>query len=126
MKLLKYILISLLVLGVLLIAPARTQTASMRLPRDLNVAICLNNWDRASALVQQLLDSSTLSSDERVQLGVLSSQIADYRTNKTSVDQSDACATAIAPAKGARNRTAIRRQNRSVEEGDYHSEAGGK
>lgn len=126
MKMLKYLLIACLVLGVALIAPARTQTAPVRLPRALNAALCLNQWDQASTSVQQLLDAPTLSASDRSQLVALSNQIKNYQSTKASVDQGDACAKAIAPAQGVSNRTAVRRQNRSVEEGDHRSEAGEK
>lgn len=122
MKLLKYLLIAFLVLGIALIAPARTQTTPMRLPRALNAALCLNQWDKASTQVQQLLDSPTLSSGDRDQLVTLSTQIKSYQSTRASVDQGDACARALSPAQGARNQTAVRRQNRSVEEGDYRPE----
>lgn len=126
MKLLRYLLIAFLVFGVALVGPARTQTAPLRLPRALNATLCLNQWDRASSLVQQLLDSPTLAAGDRSQLAVLSAQIKNYQTTKASVDQSDACARALLPAQGTRNRTAVRRQNRSIEEGDHRPENGEK
>jgi hypothetical protein len=143
MKLLQYILISVLMLGIALAAPARTQTTPIRLPFNLNVALCVNNWDQASSLVQQMLISPNLSSGDRSQLLALSTQIKSYQTAGVPIDQSDACAMAIAPTPSnstrvsllpasncvsgnlmvngrcLSNQTAVRRYSRSVQEGDH-------
>jgi len=146
MKLLKYIFISLLVLGVALIAPAKTETIPVRLPLNLNAALCVNNWDRALTLVQQMLNSPSLTAGDRTSLITLSTQIKTYQISGRAVDQSNACADAIAPSQGSNitislspnsncisstlavngrclsNGTAVRRFSRSLEEGDRPSE----
>ncbi|HEY9623023.1 MAG TPA: hypothetical protein V6C78_21895 [Crinalium sp.] len=141
MKLLKYILISILVLGIALIAPAMTQPIPTHLPLNLSAALCINNWDRALALVQQMLNSPDVSSSDRTQLVALSAQIRHYQQYGGPVDQSDACASAISPGQSHvatnrspgfncaathltvdgrcfANQTAARRYSRSIEEGD--------
>lgn len=134
MKLLKYLFISVLVFGITLISPARSQTPP-RLPVDLSAALCMNNWDQALTLVQQMLNASTLSPTERSQLATLSTQIREYQRAETLIDQSEACETAIfpgwrsshryaqrsgdAPSANASSQVAENRRRRSIEEGDY-------
>lgn len=51
MKLLKYLLISVLVFGIALTSPARSQTPPVRWPLDLSAALCMNNWDEALTIM---------------------------------------------------------------------------
>lgn len=97
MKLLRYALLSVLILVLAIALPARTQTVDVsQLPANLNVALCMNDWNRASSMVQQLLDSNSTSAASKQQLILLQRQIQQYRAGNLRVDQSDACAAAVA------------------------------
>ncbi|HEY9749533.1 MAG TPA: hypothetical protein V6C63_12690 [Allocoleopsis sp.] len=97
MKLLRYALLSVLILVLAIALPARTQTVDVsQLPANLNVALCMNDWNRASSMVQQLLGSNATSAASKQQLILLQRQIEKYRAGNFRVDQSDACAAAVA------------------------------
>ena len=97
MKLIRYILLSALMLVLVIASPARTQTVDVsQLPANLNIALCVNDWNRASSMVQQLLGSSLTSAASKQQLIVLQGQIEKYQSGELQVDQSDACAAAVA------------------------------
>lgn len=142
MERLKFVLISVLVLVFVLVTPARTQTTpQIQLPYNLNVALCVNDWDRALNIVQEMLSSSSIGADARSQLTSLSTQLEAYQARSLQVDQSDACEAAIAAGQGGNvnsigsssgcvlgnmaadgrcfsNPSAAKRHSRSVEEGD--------
>lgn len=135
MKLLKYLLISVLVFGIALSSPARTQTPPVRWPRDLSAALCMNNWNEALTIMQYMLSSPSLQSAERSQLVSLSTQIRGYQRAGTLIDQSEACEMAISPSlrtrdsntraqrisntQSASSEAAANRRRRSAEAGDY-------
>ena len=100
MKFLKLALIAALGLMFALATPARTQTVPFQdLPVTLNTALCVNNWDRAVTIVQQMLGSPTTSAQLRQHLTALQPRLKDYRARGIRLDQRDACAAAIAPTQ---------------------------
>lgn len=104
MKLTNFALIFALVLLLVVATPARTQTINIaQLPTELNIALCMNNWDKALNLLQPLISSDTISAQSHQQLVALRSKIEDYRAKRAQVDQSDACAAAIATTGPNRN-----------------------
>jgi hypothetical protein len=97
MKLIRYVLLSALMLVLVIASPARTQTVDVsQLPANLNIALCVNDWNRASSMVQQLLSSNLTSAASKQQLTALQRQIEKYQAGDLRVDQSDACAAAVA------------------------------
>jgi hypothetical protein len=115
MKLINFALIFVLVLLLALSAPARTQTTDstsspltdiVQLPAGLNIAMCVNDWDKALNIVQKLL-GDTITAESRQQLVTLRSKLEDYRARGVKIDQSNECAAAI-PAAGQSERTSNR------------------
>ena len=99
MKLINFALIFVLVLLLALSAPARTQTTDIvQFPAELNIAMCVNDWDKALNIVQKLLGDTT-TAESRQQLVTLRSKLEDYRARGVQIDQSNECAAAI-PAAG--------------------------
>jgi hypothetical protein len=104
MKLIRYVLLSVLVFVLAIATPARTQTVDVsQLPIRLNTALCVNDWNRASTMVQQLLSSDLTPVASKQQLIILQRQIEQYRSGNLSIDQSDACAAAVASGFGNGN-----------------------
>ena len=96
MKLIRYVLLSALMLVLVIASPARTQTVDVsQLPTRLNTALCMNDWNQASTMVEQLLSSSLTPAASKQQLIILQRQIEKYRAGGVRVDQSDACAAAV-------------------------------
>lgn len=96
MKLIRYVLLSALMLVLVIASPARTQTVDVRqLPTNLNIALCMNDWNRASTMAQQLLSSDLTPAASKQQLIILQRQIEKYQAGSLRVDQSDACAAAV-------------------------------
>lgn len=144
MKIINFALIFVLVLLLALSAPGRTQTtAPVLLPPSLNTAMCVNDWEKALSILQTLLGSDTTTVESRQQLVALRSKIQEYRARRVQIDQSDACAAALIPVgrnesvsnRGSSdssnhcttdgrcfgNRSAKKRHERSLAEGDYSS-----
>ena len=86
----------LLVLATPILTPA-TQTAG--LPVGLNTALCMNDWDKALNILQQMINTKTTTAATQQQLVALRSTVEDYRARNVRIDQSEACAAAILPAK---------------------------
>lgn len=115
MKLIRYVLLSVLVFVLAIAAPARTQTVDVsQLPVRLNTALCVNDWNRASTMVQQLLSSDLTPAASKQQLIILQRQIEQYRSGNLRVDQSDACAAAVASGFGNGNTIQADRPGRSA------------
>lgn len=144
MKLINFALIFVFVLLLALSTPAKTQTTdTVLLPPALNIAMCVNDWDKSLDILQTLLGSDTISADYRQQLVALRSKLEDYQARKVQIDQSEACAAVITPAgrsesvsnRGSSgssdhcasngrcfsNRVAKKRYERSLAEGDHPS-----